>query len=101
MASIKAFVLVEAEPARVRDLKEELDQMIVPDVSGRPFTLLLDTWHNGWWTLGYARPLVTDSPMGIQFLDLRHTYHFGLDIASGDGSAHTRGEEVLLRFASG
>jgi hypothetical protein len=44
---------------------------------------------------------VTDSPMDIQFLDLQQTYHFGLDIASGDGSAHTRGEEVLLRFASG
>ena len=35
---------------RISDL-----QMIVPDVSSRPFTLLLDTWHNGWWTLGYAR----------------------------------------------
>jgi len=27
MATIKAFVLIEAEPARVRDLKDELDQM--------------------------------------------------------------------------
>jgi DNA-binding Lrp family transcriptional regulator len=31
MAGIKAFVLVEAEPARVRDLKEELDQMELAD----------------------------------------------------------------------
>ena len=30
-AGIKAFVLVEAEPARVRDLKEELDQMELAD----------------------------------------------------------------------
>jgi hypothetical protein len=35
---------------RISDL-----QMIVPDVSSRPLTLLLDTWHNGRWTLGYAR----------------------------------------------
>lgn len=31
MAGIKAFVLVEAEPARVRDLKDELDQMELAD----------------------------------------------------------------------
>lgn len=28
---IKAFVLVEAEPARVRDLRDELDQMELAD----------------------------------------------------------------------
>ncbi len=28
---IKAWVLIEAEPARVRDLKEELDQMQLAD----------------------------------------------------------------------
>jgi len=31
MATIKAFVLIEAEPARVRDLKDELDQMELAD----------------------------------------------------------------------
>ncbi len=31
MAMIKAFVLIEAEPARVRDLKDELDQMELAD----------------------------------------------------------------------
>ena len=31
MAAVKAFVLIEAEPARVRDLKEELDQMELAD----------------------------------------------------------------------
>ena len=31
MAGIKAFVLVEAEPARIRDLKDELDQMELAD----------------------------------------------------------------------
>ena len=30
-SAIKAFVLVEAEPARVRDLKDELDQMELAD----------------------------------------------------------------------
>ena len=30
-AGIKAFVLVEAEPARVRDLKAELDQLELAD----------------------------------------------------------------------
>ena len=31
MSSIKAFILVEAEPARLRDLKDELDQMELAD----------------------------------------------------------------------
>jgi len=31
MPGIKAFVLVEAEPARVRDLKDELDQLELAD----------------------------------------------------------------------
>ena len=31
MAGIKAFILVEAEPARIRDLKDELDQMELAD----------------------------------------------------------------------
>lgn len=49
MAGIKAFILVEAEPARIRDLKDELDQMELADSTitavhapTGPFDLLLE-----------------------------------------------------------
>lgn len=73
-------------------------QVVAPDVTAAPFAVILDQWRDGWWTLGYSRPLVTADVEDIQFSDLRRTYPFGLDIAAGAGSAHTHGEALTLRF---
>lgn len=73
-------------------------QTVAPDIDGHAFTILLDQWRDGWWTLGYSRPLLTGSPVDIQFNDLTGSYPFGLDIAAGNGSAHTSGEDLTLRF---
>ena len=75
-------------------------QVVAPDVTAAPFTVILDEWQDGWWTLGYSRPLVTPDVEDIQFSDLSRTYPFGLDIAEGAGSAHTHGEALTLRFAA-
>ena len=75
-------------------------QVVAPDVTAAPFTVILDQWQDGWWTLGYSRPLVTADVEDIQFSDLRRTYPFGLDIAEGAGSSHTHGEALTLRFAA-
>jgi len=74
-------------------------QLVAPDVTAAPFTLVLDQWRDGWWTLGYSRPLVTADPVDVQFSDLHSTYRFGLDVAENGDSAHTKGEELILRFA--
>ncbi len=76
-------------------------QVVAPDVTAAPFTVILDQWQDGWWTLGYSRPLVTPDVEDIQFSDLRRAYPFGLDIAEGAGSSHTHGEALTLRFAAG
>jgi hypothetical protein len=75
-------------------------QVVAPDVDAQPFTVLLDQWRDGWWTLGYSRPLQTGNPVDIQFTDLRGSYHFGLDVARGSDSAHSEGEDLTLRFGA-
>ena len=76
-------------------------QVVAPDVTASPFTVLLDQWNDGWWTLGYARPLVTSDVEDIQFTDLRRGYTFGLDVVAGQSSAHTMGEALTMQFAAG
>ena len=74
-------------------------QMVAPDIDAQSFTVLLDQWRDGWWTLGYSRPLRTSSPVDVQFTDRERTYHFGIDVAEGSNSAHTQGEDLSLQFA--
>ena len=73
-------------------------QVVALDVDDHSLHLLLGTWQDGWWTMGYSRPLTTSDPMDVQFGDLRRAYQFGVDVASGEASSHTGGESLLLRF---
>ena len=73
-------------------------QLVAPDGGATFPDLLVGQWKDGWWTLGYARPLTTQSPVDAQFDNLTRSYAFGLDVTDGTGSVHTQGEELQLRF---
>lgn len=73
-------------------------QLVAPDIGATFPDLLVGRWQDGWWTLGYARPLTTESPVDAQFDNLTRSYAFGLDVTDGTGSVHTQGEQLRLRF---
>lgn len=73
-------------------------QLVAPDGGAGMAPPLIGAWGDGAWTLGYARPLVTDNPVDVQFTDVRAAFHFGLDVDDGRLSSHTNGEELTLRF---
>lgn len=56
-------------------------------------------WEDGYWTLEWGRPLVTQNPLDIQFGDLDHSYPFFVKTIEGRlGEPDPVSDELYLRF---